>query len=60
MNAKRARNEALAEGDPLEVETTYGTIKTKHPELHTICGCGRDYLTVPLGEAHICPRPLNR
>jgi hypothetical protein len=21
------------------------------------CGCGRDYLTVPLGQAHHCSRP---
>lgn len=26
---------------------------------HTVCGCGRDYLTVPLEEAHDpCPRPV--
>jgi hypothetical protein len=26
-------------------------------ELLFPCGCGRDYLTVPLEEAHRCPRP---
>lgn len=24
----------------------------------TICGCGRDYLTVPLEESHICIAPI--
>jgi hypothetical protein len=24
------------------------------------CGCGRDYLTVPLEDAHRCPYPLGR
>jgi hypothetical protein len=22
-----------------------------------VCGCGRDYLTVPIEESHRCPRP---
>lgn len=30
---------------------------TGPPIERTVCGCGRDYLTVPLEEAHTCPQP---
>jgi hypothetical protein len=40
-----------------ELQVRRRELRRAHLARHGICGCGRDYLTVPLEESHVCPSP---